>query len=179
MTTKLVNDVQGVTRMADMSDAFLISAALTIVCTNGTNGSSHTGPGGMSAGSTEYGKEGGLVMEESTSFTWGRVRFDVLVDTAFAEPRLPLREDICSRVVKEEEEEERSCGFGGTVNEDDSAIVLCVTVVVFGGSVEWNARVVVVVVAASMRQPHHVVSTRQRRGRCRSLCDRSINIKLI
>lgn len=133
MTTKLVNDVQVVTRMADMSDAFLISAALTIVCTNGTNGSSHTGPGGMSAGSTEYGKEGGLVIEESTSFTWGRVRFDVLVDTAFAEPRLPLREDICSRVAKEEEKE-RSCGFGGTVNED-GAIVLCVTVVAIGGRV--------------------------------------------
>lgn len=159
--------------MADMSDAFLISAALTMVCTNGTNGSSLTGPGGRSAGSTEYGKDGGLVMEDNTSFTCGRVRFDVLVDTALAEPRLPLRDDICSRVVKEEDMN----GFGGTVSDDSvTAIVLCVTVVEIDESVEWNARVVVVVVAASMRQPHHVVSTRRRRGRCRSLCDRSIII---
>ena len=174
MITKLVNDVQGVTRTADMSDAFLISAALTMVCTNGTNGSSLAGPGGRSAGSTEYGKDGGLVMEDNTSFTCGRVRFDVLVDTALAEPRLPLRDDICSRVVKEEDMN----GCGGTVSDDVTAIVLCVTVVEIDESVEWNARVVVVVVAASMRQPHHVVSTRRRRGRCRSLCDRSIIILL-
>jgi hypothetical protein len=54
-----------------------------------------------------------------------------------------------------------------------------VTVVEIDDSVEWNARVVVVVVAASMRQPHHVVSTRRRRGRCRSLCGRSIIIIFI
>lgn len=106
-------------------------------------------------------------MEDNTSFTWGRVRFDVLVDTALAEPRLPLREDICSRVVKEEED------MNGVVN-DDGVTASVTFVVVIVESVEWNARVVVVVVAASMRQPHHVVSTRRRRGRCRSLCDRSI-----
>jgi hypothetical protein len=129
----------------------------------------------MSAGSTEYGKEGGLVMDDNTSLTCGRDRFDVLVDTDLAEPRLPLREDICSRVLVKKEEKDRN-GCGDT--DDGTAIVLCVTVVVvviIGESVEWNARVVVVVVTASMRQqPRHVVSTRRRRGRSRSLCDRAI-----
>ena len=128
-------------------------------------------------GSTEYGKEGGLVMDDNTSLTCGRDRLDVLVDTDLAEPRLPLREDICSRVlVKDEEDNMNGCGD----IDDGTAIILCVTVVVvvvviIGESVEWNARVVVVVVAASMRQqPRHVVSTRRRRGRSRSLCDRAI-----
>jgi hypothetical protein len=118
-------------------------------------------------------------MDDNTSLTCGRDRFDVLVDTALAEPRLPLREDICSRVlVKDEEDNMNGCG---DTDDDVTAIVLCVTVVVvvvvvvIGESVEWNARVVVVAVAASMRQqPRHVVSTRRRRGRSRSLCDRAI-----
>jgi hypothetical protein len=111
-------------------------------------------------------------MDDNTSLTCGRDRFDVLVDTDLAEPRLPLREDICSRVLVKDEDNMNGCG-----DTDGTAIVLCVTVVVviIGESVEWNARVVVVVVTASMRQqPRHVVSTRRRRGRSRSLCDRAI-----
>jgi hypothetical protein len=134
----------------------------------------------MSAGSTEYGKEGGLVMDDNTSLTCGRDRFDVLVDTALAEPRLPLREDMCSRVLVKDEEKDRN-GCGDT-DDDVTAIVLCVTVVVvviIGESVEWNARVVVVVVTASMRQQtHHVVRTR-RRWRSRSLCIRAIFLDIV
>lgn len=67
MTIKFVKLVHFMTRIATISLAFLISAACTIVSTNSARGSSLTDPGGRSLGSTEWGNDGGEVMESITS----------------------------------------------------------------------------------------------------------------
>jgi len=64
---KLVNDVHCVTRKATISNPLRISAAWTMVCTNGMSGSEDIGPGGISVGSTMWGKVGGEVIPSSTS----------------------------------------------------------------------------------------------------------------
>ena len=92
MITKLVSDEHCVTRRATMSDPLRISAARTMECTNGVNGSAEMGPDGRSDGSTEFGNSGGDVIPSRTSFTCGLTRLDVFSDMERLGPRFPLRE---------------------------------------------------------------------------------------